>query len=90
MCLLHPEEHPPPPSPPHPSRLSQSTCVTGACHMVMGLGALLHMSNLHWLFVLHTVMYVSMLFSQIIPPLSSPTESKSLFFTSVFPLLPCI
>ena len=27
--------------------------------------------------------YVSMLFSQIIPPLPSPTESKRLFYTSV-------
>ena len=31
--------------------------------------------------------HVSMLFSQIIPPSSSPTESKSLFFTSVSLLL---
>ena len=31
-----------------------------------------------------------MLFSQIIPPSSSPTESKSLFFTAVSILLPCI
>ena len=28
-----------------------------------------------------------MLFSQIIPPSPSPTESKSLFFTSVYLLL---
>ena len=34
--------------------------------------------------------HVSMLVSQIIPPLPSPTESKSLFFTSVSLLLPCI
>ena len=33
---------------------------------------------------------VSMLFSQIIPPLPSPAASKSLFFTSVSLLLPCI
>ena len=31
--------------------------------------------------------HVSMLLSQIIPPLPSPTESKSLFFTSVSLLL---
>ena len=30
---------------------------------------------------------VSMLFSQSIPPFPSPTESKSMFFTSVSPLL---
>ena len=34
--------------------------------------------------------HVSMLFSQIIPPLPSPTESNSLFFTSVSLLLFCI
>ena len=33
---------------------------------------------------------VSMLFSQIIPPSPSPTESTSLFFTSVSLLLSCI
>ena len=33
--------------------------------------------------------YVSMLFSQIIPGSPSPTESKSLFFMSASPLLPC-
>ena len=31
-----------------------------------------------------------MLFSQIIPPSPSPTESKSLLFMSVSPLLPCM
>jgi len=31
--------------------------------------------------------YVSVLFSQIIPPSPSPTESKRLFYTSVSPLL---
>ena len=34
--------------------------------------------------------YVSMLFSQIIPPSPSPNDSRSLFFTSVSPLLPCM
>ena len=54
------------------------------------LGALLHESNLPWSSILHMVMYVSTLFSQIIPPSPSPTKSKSLFFTSVSPLLPCM
>ena len=35
----------------------------------------------------HDNTHVSMLFSQIIPPSLSPTESKSLFFTSVSLLL---
>ena len=34
--------------------------------------------------------HVSMLFSQIIPLLPSPTESKNLFLTSVSPLWPCM
>ena len=33
--------------------------------------------------------YVSLLFFQIIPPSPSPTECKSLFLSSVSPLLPC-
>ena len=40
-----------------------------------------------YLFIYDNV-YVSMLSSQIIPP-STFTESKSLFFMSVSPLLPC-
>ena len=47
------------------------------------LGVLLHALNLHWSSILHGDIHVSMLFSQIIPLLPSPTESKSLFFTSV-------
>ena len=51
------------------------------------LSTLLHASNLDWWSISHMIIHVSMLFSQIIPSLPSPTESKSLFFTSVSLLL---
>ena len=69
------------PPPPSPSHLSGSSQCTSPEHPVSyiepGLAIYFTYGNIH----------VSMLVSQIIPPLSSPTESKSLFFTSVSLLL---
>ena len=76
--ILNPLPH----LPPHPIPLSWPR--------PPALSALLHALNLHWSSMLHMVIYVPMLFSQIIPPSPSPTQSKSLFFTPVSLLLPCI
>ena len=74
--------YPPPTSPPSYS-LGLSQCISPE-HPVSciepGLAIYFTYDNIH----------VSMLFSQIIPLLPSPTESKSLFFTSVSLLLTCI
>ena len=69
----------PPPSPPHPSGSSQCTWVLVSC-IQPGLVICFTLDNIH----------VSMLFSQIIPPLPSPIESKRLFCTSVSLFLSCI
>ena len=68
----------PPPSPYH---LSWSSQCTSPKHPVSCFKPRL---AIHFL---HDSIYVSMPFSQIIPPSPSPTESKSLFFTSVSLLL---
>ena len=71
----------PPPSPSHPSGLSQ--CTSFECpvsSIKLGLVIYFTQSKIH----------VFMLFSQIIPPSPCPTESKSLFFISVSLLLSCI
>ena len=70
-----------PPIPSHPSGLSQFTsfeCLVSC----MELGLVIYCT--------YGKIHVSMLFSHIIPPSPSPTESKSLFFISVSLLLSCI
>ena len=59
------------------------------CPRALALGALLHASNLHWssIFTCGNNIYVLMLFSQIIPPLPSPTESRNVFPVNLFYLL---
>ena len=67
----------PPPSPSHPSGWSQ--CTSFECPVsCIKLGLVIYFTygNIH----------VSVLFSQIIPPSPSSTESSSLFFTSYFTL----
>ena len=71
----------PPPSPPHPSGLPQSTGF--GCPALCVQAALV-------IYFTHDSVRGSVLFSQVIPPSPSPTESKSLFVTSMFPLLPCM
>ena len=79
MCPLHPEPHLSPASPPHSSRQSQRT----------GFGCrVIHQIQTHY-FTYGNV-YVSVLFSQITPQSSFPTESKSLFFLSVSRQLLCM
>ena len=68
----------PPLSPPYPSGSSQYTSPEHPVSCIKpGLLIYFTYGNIH----------VSKLFSQIIPPSPSPTESKSLFFTSVSLLL---
>ena len=71
VCMCPPSQtHLPPPSPSHPSGLSQCTGFEWAVSCIeLGLVIYFTFGNIH----------VLMLFSQIIPPLPSPTESKSLF-----------
>ena len=70
--------NPPPTSPYHPSGSSQCTSPK---HPVSCIEPGLAIR------FLYDIIHVSMPFSQIIPPSPSPTESKSLFYTSVSLLL---
>ena len=77
-CVPHSEPHLPPPSPSHPLGSSQCTGPERPVSCIEpGLAIYFIYGNIH----------VLMLFSQIIPPSPSPTESKSLFFISVSLLL---
>ena len=68
----------PPPSPYHPSGSSQCTSPKHPVSCIeRGLATRF----------IYDITHVSMPFSQIIPPSPSPTESKRLFYTSVFLLL---
>ena len=70
-----------PPSPSHPSGSSKCTSPEHPVSCIEpGLVIYFIYDNIH----------VSVLFSQIIPPLPSLTESNNLFFTSVSLLLSCI
>ena len=76
-CFSHPEP---------PSNLPLHHIPLG-CPRAQALGALLYALVIYFTY---GNVHVAILFSQIIPPSPSPTESKSLFFISVSPLLPCM
>ena len=69
----------PPPSPSHPL----------GHHRAPGLSSLRLRAHSHWLSVLHMVMFMFQLLSQVTPPSPSTTISTSLFLMSASPLLPC-
>ena len=74
-CTCIPPSWTPSHLPPHP--------LPQGCPRALALSALSHALNLGWWSVSYAVIHVSVLFSQIIPPSPSPTESNSLFFISV-------
>ena len=82
-CTCVPSSWTPSQLPPHP---------IPRCPRAPTLGAPLHASNLCWWSISHTVIYIHIYIhiSHFIPLLPFPTESKSLFFTSVSLLPSCI
>ena len=80
-CVPHPEPPSNLPPPSHPSGLSQYTCFECPVSFIE-LRLVIYFT--------YGNTYVSILFSQIIPPSPSPTESKSLLFISVSLLLSCM
>ena len=74
----HPEPPLPPPSSYHPFGSSQCTSPEHPVSCIKP-GLEIHFT--------YDIIHVSMPFSQIIPPSLSPTESKSMFYTSVALLL---
>ena len=77
-CTRVPHREPssllPPPSPYHPSGLSQCTSPKHPVSYIKP-GLAIHF--------IYDIIHISTPFSQIIPPSPSPTESKRLFYTSV-------
>ena len=80
-CVPHPDPSSYLPPPPIPQGSSQCTSPKHPVSCIEPeLVIYFKYDNIH----------ISMLFSQITPPSPSPTESKSLFFTSVSLLVSCI
>ena len=73
-CVPHPKS--PSHLPSHPTPLG--------CPSEPTLSALFHALNLDWSSIIHMVIYMFQCCCQIIPPLPSPTESKSLYICVSF------